>query len=98
MLKNLYTDVKILTMVHSFVLKLCDFKVLKIGQNLHANMEGFRRASHIYAIDPYFILILIFYYYSVTSNTDNYYCDHHYSYIVSSSHKLLLFYSFCSIR
>ena len=26
--------------------KLEDFKVRKMGQNLHANMEGFRRASH----------------------------------------------------
>ena len=27
--------------------ELCDF-VLKMGQNLHANMEGFHRASHYY--------------------------------------------------
>ena len=27
--------------------ELWDFKPLKIGQNLHANMEGFRRDSHI---------------------------------------------------
>ena len=26
---------------------LCKFKVLKLGQNLHTNMEGFCRASHI---------------------------------------------------
>ena len=27
---------------------LCNYKVLKMGQNSHTNMEGFRRASHIY--------------------------------------------------
>ena len=26
---------------------ISNFKALKIGQNLHANMEGFRRGSHI---------------------------------------------------
>ena len=25
--------------------ELCNYKVLKMGQNLHANMEGFRRAT-----------------------------------------------------
>ena len=30
------------------VKELCNYKVLKVGQNLHANMEGFRRAGHIY--------------------------------------------------
>ena len=29
------------------VKELWHFKVLKLGQNLHANMEGFHRASHI---------------------------------------------------
>ena len=29
------------------ITELLDFKVWKIGQNLHANMEGFRRDSHI---------------------------------------------------
>ena len=28
-------------------LELWHFQVLKMGQNLHANMEGFRRAVHI---------------------------------------------------
>ena len=28
--------------------ELLDFKPWKIGQNLHANMEGFRRDNHIY--------------------------------------------------
>ena len=45
-LENFYTDDKIFTMLNFIVLKLCDFEVLKIDQNLHANMEGFRRASH----------------------------------------------------
>ena len=35
-------------MLHPIVKKLCDFKYLKIGQNLHANMGSFRRASHKY--------------------------------------------------
>ena len=26
-----------------------NFEIVKIGQNLHANMEGFRRASHMYS-------------------------------------------------
>ena len=30
------------------VKELCNYKVLRVGQNLHANMEGFCRASHIY--------------------------------------------------
>ena len=29
-------------MLHSVVWKLCDFKVLKIGQNLHANNRTWR--------------------------------------------------------
>ena len=28
------------------ITELLDFKVWKTGQNLHANMEGFRRNSH----------------------------------------------------
>ena len=35
-------------MLQPVVYKLYDFKVLKLGQNLHANMEDFRRAGHIY--------------------------------------------------
>ena len=35
------------------VKELCHYKVLKMGQNLHANMEVFRRASHIYALTLY---------------------------------------------
>ena len=27
--------------------KLWHFEIIKIGQNLHVNMEGFRRAGHI---------------------------------------------------
>ena len=30
------------------VLKICDFEVLKMGQNLHANME--QSQSHIYIV------------------------------------------------
>ena len=30
------------------VKELCNYKVLKMCQNLHANMEGFRGASHIF--------------------------------------------------
>ena len=37
-------------MLQIIIQKLCKFKVLKLGQNLHANMEGFRRASHILAV------------------------------------------------
>ena len=32
-------------MLHSIMQKFFDFKVLQIGQNLHANMEGFHRAD-----------------------------------------------------
>ena len=35
-------------MLHIIIEKLCKFEVLKLGQNLHANMEGFCRAGHIY--------------------------------------------------
>ena len=28
------------------VKELCNYKVLKMGQNLHANVEGFCRAGH----------------------------------------------------
>ena len=30
------------------ITELLDLKVWKIGQNLHANMEGFHEDSHIY--------------------------------------------------
>ena len=46
-LGNFYTDIKIFRVLHLFKSKLCSFKVLKICQILHANMKGFRRASHI---------------------------------------------------
>ena len=32
------------------VRELCHFKVLKMGQNLYVNMEGFCRPSHKYNI------------------------------------------------
>ena len=46
---NFYSDDKNFTMLHSTMYKWCGFKVLKISQNLHANMKGFRRASHLYS-------------------------------------------------
>ena len=33
--------------LQGMVKELCNYKVLNMGQNLHANMEGFRRAGHI---------------------------------------------------
>ena len=47
---NFYIDNKIFTMLQSMVEKLCDIKVLKIDQNLHANIEGFCKASHTYSM------------------------------------------------
>ena len=48
----LYTQIMIM-------FKLWHFKVVKIGQNLHANMEGFCRASHIFPdatpLEPLFL-------------------------------------------
>ena len=38
---------QISTTLQETVKELRHFQVLKIGQNLHANMEGFRRAGHI---------------------------------------------------
>jgi len=35
-------------MLHIIMWKLCELKVLKLSQNLHVNMEGFHRDSHIY--------------------------------------------------
>ena len=46
---NFYSDDENFTMLHSTMYKLCGFKVLKIGQNLHAYMKGFCRASHLYS-------------------------------------------------
>ena len=34
------------TTLQGMVRELRDFKVLKMGQNLHANMEGFHRSSN----------------------------------------------------
>ena len=42
---------QISTTLQGIVRELWDFKFLKMGQNLHANMEGFRRASHIFQIN-----------------------------------------------
>ena len=33
--------------------KLCKFEVLKLGQNLHADMEGFHRASHVFSMNEH---------------------------------------------
>ena len=41
------TDMQIFVVLQKSVPELRDFKFLKMGQNLHANMEGFRRDSHI---------------------------------------------------
>ena len=41
------TAVQIFVLLQATVRKLLDFKHLKIGQNLHANMEGFCWPSHI---------------------------------------------------
>ena len=35
------------TMIPQIMSKLWHFEIVKIGQNLYANMEGFRRAGHI---------------------------------------------------
>ena len=39
---------QIVEVLQETVPELWDLKFLKMGQNLHANMEGFRRASHNY--------------------------------------------------
>ena len=46
-LGNFFTNNKNFTMFYLIVLKLWKFKALKLCQNLHVNMEGFHRASHI---------------------------------------------------
>ena len=38
---------QIFVMLQETLLELQDFKFLKMGENLHANMEGFCRAGHI---------------------------------------------------
>ena len=43
---------RISTTLQETVRELRDFKVLKMGQNLHTNMEGFCRAGHHYNIVP----------------------------------------------
>ena len=48
MLGNFFTDAEVSTILPQTSYKLWHFKIVKVGQNLHANMEGFRRASHIY--------------------------------------------------
>ena len=46
---------QISTTLQEMVKKLRHFKVLKMGQNLYENMEGFRRASHIYKTNRHYI-------------------------------------------
>ena len=50
MLGNFCTDIEISTMLLYIMRKLRHFEMVKIGQNLHANMEGFRRAGHTYIL------------------------------------------------
>ena len=38
------------TMIPQIMSKLWHFEIVKIGQNLHVSMEGFRRAGHIYSM------------------------------------------------
>ena len=49
-LDNFFIDIVISTLLHTMVGKLCDFKVLKMGENLHANKEGFCRDRHIITV------------------------------------------------
>ena len=44
---HLASTMQNLVKLHTTITKLQHFKHLKIGKNLHANMEGFRRAGHI---------------------------------------------------
>ena len=41
------TDTEISTILLQIMYKVWHLKIVKIGQKLHANMEGFRRAGHI---------------------------------------------------
>ena len=41
--------------------KLWNFEMVKTGQNLHANMEGFHRAGHIYTHEYMYICVHIEY-------------------------------------
>ena len=46
---NFCSDTKIsTTRLSKIMYKLWHFKIVKIGHNLHANMEDFHRAGHIY--------------------------------------------------
>ena len=44
---DLTTTVENFVLLQATIRKLWDFKHLKMGQILHANMEGFRWPSHI---------------------------------------------------
>ena len=48
-LGNFCIDTEISSMLLQIMYKLWHFKIVKIGQNLHANMKGFCRAGHIYS-------------------------------------------------
>ena len=43
--------------LQGMVKELCNYKGLKMGQNLHANMKGFRRAGHIYVLHMFTSLV-----------------------------------------
>ena len=45
---DLTTTVENFVLLQAAIRELWDFKHLKMGQNLHANMEGFCWPSHIY--------------------------------------------------
>ena len=45
---NFCTDTEISTVLPQYMKKLWYFEIVKMSQNLHANMVGFRRAGHIY--------------------------------------------------
>ena len=47
-LDHLAINEQTLVTFHSAVAELPHLKLQKIGQNLHANMEGFCKDSHIY--------------------------------------------------
>ena len=56
-----YLAIKVQSFVifHWAVTELWDFKLSKIGQNLYANMEGFRRDSHKLCNGVYYLELSI---------------------------------------
>ena len=45
-----FTDTELSTLLPQIMLKLWDLQIIKIGQNLRVNMEGFCKAGHIYIL------------------------------------------------